>query len=278
MKKITTQIDSQNRFKVFNLKEVLKSKDLLYFMIRREVIVLYKQTVLGFLWAIIRPLFSMIVFTIVFGNLANIPSDGIPYPLFSYIALVPWNYFSTAVTKTSQSLVSNKHIFTKVYFPKIILPLVSIISGLVEFFIGFFFSIILLYYYNIIPGIDIIFLPIILFLMVIFSSAVGFWLSSLSIKYRDVSFATFFIAQLLMYAAPVVWPVSLIAEKYGLTVKYIYAIYPMAGVIEGVRSIMTGQNNIPWDIIGIGYVSSIFMFITGLWYFSRNENTYADLA
>ena len=257
-------IRPQKSWQLINFKEMLEYRDLLYFMVLRDVKILYKQTVLGFSWAIIRPLFSMIVFSIVFGGLAKLPSDGIPYPVFSYVALVPWTYFSASMTKSTQSLVQSINIFTKVYYPRLIIPLTPILSGLVDFFIALLMVGGLMAFYSILPTWNIIFLPLLVLLMVITSAGIGVWLSALAIQYRDVRYATIFLTQLLMYAAPVVWPVSLITDKFGNTAKLIYGFYPMAGVIEGFRSALLGQNPMPFDLIGVGSFSALLILLTGI--------------
>jgi len=276
--KYITVIESRPGWQLIDIKELKQYRDLLYFMVKREITVLYKQTILGFAWAIIRPVFSMIVFSVVFGNLAKVPSDGIPYPIFSYSALVPWTYFSTAMTRSTQSLVTGANIFTKVYFPRMIIPLTPVIAGLVDFAIALSVVGVLMVYYSIVPTINILYLPLLIILMVMTSAGIGMWLSALAIQYRDVGFATQFMSQLLMYAAPVVWPVSLIGEKFGHNAQLIYGLYPLAGVIEGFRSALLGHNPMPWDLIGMGSVSALVIFVSGALYFKRKERLFADVA
>jgi len=276
--KYITVIESRPGWQLIDIKELKQYRDLLYFMVKREITVLYKQTILGFAWAIIRPVFSMIVFSVVFGNLAKVPSDGIPYPIFSYSALVPWTYFSTAMTRSTQSLVTGANIFTKVYFPRMIIPLTPVIAGLVDFAIALSVVGVLMVYYSIVPTINILYLPLLIILMVMTSAGIGMWLSALAIQYRDVGFATQFMSQLLMYAAPVVWPVSLIGEKFGHTAQLLYGLYPLAGVIEGFRSALLGHNPMPWDLIGMGSISASLLFVSGALYFKRKERVFADVA
>jgi len=247
-------------------------------MVLKEVKVLYKQTILGFAWAIIRPVFSMIIFSIIFGNLAKIPSDGIPYPVFSYVALVPWIYFSTAMTKSTQSLIGGAGIFTKVYFPRLIIPLTPVIAGLVDFIIALGVVGILMTYFHIAPTWNILWLPLLVIIMIMTSAGIGMWLSALAVQYRDVRHAIQFLAQILMYAAPVVWPVSLLSEKFGDSIAFWYGLYPMAGVIEGFRSALIGTNPMPWSLIGLGALSGSILFITGAFYFRRKERIFADVA
>lgn len=277
MEKILTIIESKKKFQFFNLRELYNYKDLMYFLVLREIKVLYKQTILGFSWAIIRPLFSMVIFSIVFGGLAKIPSDGIPYPVFSYTALVPWIYFSSGLTKSSQSLIGNLNIFTKVYFPRIFIPLSPIISGIIDMLIALGLLFVLMFYYNIMLSINIIWLPLLILIMLITTSGLGFWLSALAVQFRDVRHAITFLTQLMMYSAPVVWPSSMLLEKYGENIYLLYGLYPMAGVIEGFRCALLGTSAMPWSLILIGSFSSILIFISGLIYFKSKENIFADV-
>jgi len=278
MKEVTTIIKPQTGWKLVNLKELIEYKDLFYFMVLRDVKVLYKQTILGFLWAILNPLFNMVVFSIVFGKLAQIPSDGIPYPVFSLAALLPWTYFSQALSSSTNSLVTQSGMFTKVYFPRLIIPLTPVVAKLVDFLIAFVMLIVVMAYYNIIPGYEIVFLPLLIILMILTASGIGMWLSALAIQYRDIKFAMTFMVQLLMYAAPVVWPVSLIEEKFGYTAKMVYGLYPMAGIIEGFRAALLGSRPMPWDIIMMGTITALLVFVSGVFYFRKMERVFADVA
>ena len=256
-----------------DLGELYHYKDLFYFLVLRDIKVIYKQTILGFGWAILRPFFSMIVFSVVFGRLAKIPSDGIPYPIFSYVALVPWTYFQSALTKSTQSLISGANLFTKVYFPRIFIPMTPVVAGLVDFVIAMSMVGILMAWYGIAPTWSIVFLPLMVLLMMLTATGVGMWLSVLAVQYRDVRFAVQFLAQFLMYAAPVAWPASLIPQPY----RWFYGLYPMAGVIEGFRSALLGHNPMPWDLLLPGIVSSVVIFLSGLFYFRRTERILADV-
>lgn len=271
-------IGPKKGWQVINFRELAAYRDLFYFLVLRDIKAFYKQTVLGFTWAIIRPVFSMVVFSIVFGSLAKIPSDGIPYPIFSYAALIPWTYFSTAMTTSTQSLIDMTGIFTKVYFPRLIIPLTPVLSKLVDFGISFVILFVLMAWYGIVPTINILWVPLLILLMILTASGIGMWLSALAIQYRDIPHGIQFLSQLLMYAAPVVWPVSLVSEKFGVSAKLIYGLYPMAGVIEGFRSSLIGHNPMPWDLIGIGAISAVILFLTGALYFRRKERIFADVA
>jgi lipopolysaccharide transport system permease protein len=271
-------IKPQTGWQLIDWKELFNYKDLFYFLILRDIKGLYKQTVLGFAWAIIRPLFSMVIFSIVFGKLANIDSDGIPYPIFSYAALVPWTYFSSAMTASTDSLISGSGIFTKVYFPRLVIPLTPVFAKLIDFGISFLIIFGLMIFYHITPTINILWIPLLIILMILTSAGIGMWLSALALQYRDIKHGIQFLAQLLMYAAPVVWPISLLTEKFGETVTLFYGLYPMAGVIEGFRSALLGHNPMPWDLIGIGSISAIVIFISGAMYFRKKERIFADVA
>jgi lipopolysaccharide transport system permease protein len=269
-----TIIDSRKGWQIIDWNELREYRDLFYFLVWRDVKVLYKQTVLGFSWAIIRPFFSMIVFSVVFGRLAQIPSDGIPYPLFSYAALVPWTYFSTAITSSTQSLINNTNMLSKVYFPRLVIPLTPVLAGLVDFVIASLLIGGLMVWYGISPTWNVLFLPLLIVLMVVTAAGIGLWFSALAIQFRDVRFAIQFVSQLLMYAAPVVWPVSLIPEQY----RMLYGLYPMASVIEGFRASLLGTTPMPWDLILSGSVSAIVILFSGAFYFRRMERIFADVA
>ena len=274
----TLVIKPKSGWQLINWKELVEYRDLFYFLIKRDILAIYKQTVLGFTWAIIRPVFSMIIFSVIFGGLAKIPSDGIPYPIFSYVALIPWTYFSSAMTASTQSLITGKGIFTKVYFPRLIIPLTPVLSKLVDFGIAFIILFGLMAWYRISPTINVIFLPILILLMMLTASGIGMWLSAMAIQYRDIPQGVGFLSQLMMYAAPVVWPLSLLQDKYGESVALLYGMYPMAGVIEGFRSALLGHIPMPWELIGIGTITALFMFISGAVYFKNKERIFVDVA
>ena len=269
-----TVIEPTKGWQLVNGPELLRYKDLFYFLVWKEIKVLYKQTILGLTWAIIRPLSTMVIFSIVFGKLARIPSDGVPYPLFAFVALVPWTYFSTAITSSSNSLVSNTNLLTKVYFPRLIIPLTPVLSGLVDFAIALVVLTGMMAWFRIIPAWNLIFLPFLTLLMICTASGIGMWLSALAIQYRDIKFAVPFLVQLLLYAAPVVWPVSLVPPGY----RFLYGLYPIAGVIEGFRSALLRTNPMPWDLIAMGTLSTTFLLFSGALYFRKMERVFADVA
>ena len=230
------------------------------------------------MWAVLNPVFQMVIFSVIFGSLAKISSEGIPYPIFSFTAILPFNYFSQSLSGASASLIGNAGVFTKVYFPRIIIPLTPVISKLADFFIAFLILIAMMIYYNIVPNSNIIFLPMLILLMVLSSAGIGMWLSSLSIQYRDVKFAVGFITSFLLYAAPVVFPASLVLDNFGYSYYLLYGLYPMAGVIEGFRASLLGFKPMPWDLITMGAISSVIFFISGALYFKRTERIFADVA
>ncbi len=279
-KDIVVSIEPQTSSKFIDTKELVKYKDLLYYMVLRDVTVLYKQTVLGFSWAIITPVFQIVIFSFVFGRLAGIKPDlaNMPYPIFSCLAVIPWTYFSNAVNASGQSLINTSAIFTKVYFPRLIIPLTPVFSKLVDFSISFLILIGLMIFFQYKPGLNVVFLFVPLFIIIITAAGMGFWLSSLAVQYRDFKFAMTFMIPLLMYVAPVTFPASLVLNKLGTTAYHLYALYPMVGGIEGFRSSFSSGKPMPWDLIGISAISAIVIFISGVWYFRKMEKYFADIA
>ncbi len=267
-------IEPRRGLRLVDFGELWRYRDLFYFMVWRNLKVLYKQTVLGFAWAILNPVFTMIVFSVIFGRLAKVPSDGIPYPIFTYAALLPWTYFSGSLLGASDSLTTTAPIFTKVYFPRLIIPTTPLMAKLVDFALAFSVMAALMIYYRVLPPWQVVFLPLLIALMVLSALGLGLWLSALGLQYRDVKFSIPFLTQLMMYAAPVVWPVSLIPEKYRL----LYGLYPMAGVIEGFRSALLGKNPMPWDLVGMGALSALVLVVTGALFFANRERFFADVA
>jgi lipopolysaccharide transport system permease protein len=274
MKKDLTIIEHRSGWQIVDWHELKDYRDLFYYWVWRNIKARYAQSVLGIGWAIIQPVFAMLVFTVVFGKLASIDSDGAPYAIFSFAALVPWTYFSNAFNEAAGSLVSNTNMITKIYFPRIVLPLTSVISKLLDFGISFIILIILLIGFKATPTIGVLFLPVLILIMMITASGLGMWFAALSIHYRDVKHGLHFLVQLMMYAAPVVYATSLIPEQYRL----LYAMNPMVGVIEGFRSALLATNPMPWDLITVGAAMSIIIFTIGSLYFRRMERIFADVA
>jgi len=254
------------------LAEVWKFRELLYFLTWRDIKVRYKQTALGALWAIIQPFMTMVVFSFVFGRLAKMDSEGIPYPIFNYAALLPWTYFSHSLDAASNSLVGSAHLITKVYFPRLVIPVSSVLSGLVDFAIAFFVLIGMMVFYQIQPGWAILLLPLFLLLALITALGVGLWLSALNVKYRDVRYAIPFLMQFWLFASPVVYPSSLLEQPW-LT---LYGLNPMVGVVEGFRWALLGTDP-PKGMIFISFFVSLAILISGAYYFRRIEKGFADV-
>jgi len=274
MKKDKIIIEPQTGWRFLDLAELREYRDLFYFLVWKNIKVKYAQSVLGVGWAVIQPVFSMIVFTIVFGNLAKVGSDGSPYALFSFVALVPWTYFSNSLTDTAGSLITNRSMLTKIYFPRLIFPLTSILSKLVDFAISMCVLFVLMIWFSASPTIGVVVIPYLIILMMLTAVGLGMWLSALAVQFRDIKYSLNFGVQLLMYLAPVVYPASLIPQEYRL----LYAINPLVGVIEGFRSALIGTNPMPWDFIMVGTISAIIISISGAMYFKRMERFFADVA
>jgi lipopolysaccharide transport system permease protein len=260
-------------FRFIDMGELSNYRDLLFFMIGRNIKVKYKQTVLGGLWAVIQPFFMMVVFTLFFGKLAKIPSDGIPYPIFNYTAMVAWAYFSQAISQSGNSIIGESNLLSKVYFPRIIIPLTPVLSGLLDFCIAFFVLILMMVYYHIYPTTTLVFLPVLILLMILTASGVGMILAALNAKYRDIQYTIPFLIQLWMFASPIVYPSSLIPERYRL----FYALNPMVGIIEGFRSALLRTGVFPTQMIIISSLVSLGIFLAGIVYFKQVERHFADV-
>ncbi len=256
-----------------NLSKIWAYRELLYFLVWRDVKVRYKQTVLGASWAIIQPVFTMVVFSIVFGRLAGIPSDGVPYPVFAYAALVPWTYFANAVTQASNSLVQNERMITKVYFPRVILPMSSMGVGLVDAAIAFSVLLAMLLFYGIMPSIAILALPVFILLASATALAVSLWLSALNVTFRDVRYTTTFLIQFWLFATPVAYPSSLVPDRW----RALYGLNPMAGVVEGFRWSLLGDVQAPGPLLVVSMLTVLVVLAGGLFFFSRMERTFADV-
>lgn len=254
------------------LRELWSYRELLYFLTWRDVKVRYKQTALGALWAILVPFLNMVVFAVVFGNFAKMPSDGIPYPIFSYTALLPWTYFATSLSGASNSLLGSASMITKVYFPRLIVPISSVLSGLVDFAFAFLVMVGMMIYYQSRPTIYVLLLPVFLLLALVTALGVGLWLSALNVKYRDVRYIVPFLVEFWKYATPVVYPSSLLGEPW----RTLLGLNPMAGVIEGFRWALLGSKP-PESMILVSVAVAILLFVTGAFYFRRMEKNFADL-
>jgi lipopolysaccharide transport system permease protein len=255
------------------IRDVWAYRELLYFLVWRDLKVRYKQTILGVLWAIIQPFFLMVIFSIFFGKLAKIPSEGIPYPIFAYTALLPWSYFAQSLNSCSESLVGNSHLITKVYFPRFIIPVSSILSGLVNFAISFSILLAMMFYYHIIPTSSVLLLPLFIVIAMATALGAGLWLSALNVQYRDIRYAISFLVQFWFFATPVVYPSSLVPEKWRL----FYSLNPMVGVIEGFRGALVGKGQIMGLMFIVSIIVTTLLLITGTFYFRRMEKGFADV-
>lgn len=257
-----------------NLRDLWVYRELVFFMIWRDIKVRYKQTLLGASWAVLQPFATMVIFTVFFGNLAQVPSDGVPYPIFTYVALLPWQLFSKALQDAARSLVSNRHMITKVYFPRLVLPLSSIVAGLVDFGIAFVVLLGMMVYFKTPLRIEMLALPLLLLLALVTALGVGLWLSALNVLYRDIAYVMPFLAQFWMYITPVVYPASMVPEKW----RFLYYMNPMTGVVEGFRWAFLGTlTTLPTNMIVLSVVISIVTLVTGLFYFRRMERLFADM-
>ena len=269
-----THIEPTSGWRAVDFRELWEYRDLFYFLLLRDLKGRFAQSVLGVGWAVIQPLFYMIVFTLVFSRLLGVQSDGSPYVVFSYVALVPWTYFSQSVIASTNSLIANRGMLTKVYFPRLVIPMSAVLAKLVDFAIAGLIVIILMAVYGIAPTIWVLIVPLLVVLMVLSAAGIGMWLTALAIQYRDINLGIGFGIQLLMYLSPVVYPASAVPDRY----EKIYALNPMVGVIEGFRSALLGASPMPWDLIAISTGMAILLVSSGVYYFKRMERVYADVA
>ena len=256
-----------------DLRELWAYRELLYFLIWRDIKVRYKQTVLGATWAVIQPVFMMLVFSLFFGRLAKVPSDGIPYPIFTFCALLPWQLFANALTESSNSLVGNQNLITKVYFPRLVVPISAVLGGLVDFAIAFGILLLMMAYYHIVPTWAIVTLPGFLLLAIMTALGVGLWLSALNVQYRDVRYTINFIIQFWLFATPVAYPSSIVPARW----RALYGLNPMAGVVEGFRWALLGKSDPPGALLWVSVAVVIALLIGGLFYFRRMEAQFADI-
>jgi lipopolysaccharide transport system permease protein len=255
------------------LRELWEYRELLYFLIWRDVKVRYKQTVLGAAWAIIQPFFTMVVFSVFFGRLAKIPSDGIPYPIFSYAALVPWTFFANGLNQASNSLVGHAGLIKKVYFPRLAIPIARMLAGTVDFALAFIVLLGMMLAYGLVPTVHALWLPLFLLLALITSLGVGLWLSAMNVQFRDVGYAVPFLTQFWMFATPIAYPSSLLPEPW----RTLYGINPMAGVVEGFRWALLGADTAPGPVIIVSSLAALALLVSGAFYFRRMENIFADI-
>jgi lipopolysaccharide transport system permease protein len=266
-------LEPSRGFVRLNLGEVWTYRELLYFLVWRDVKVRYKQTALGAAWAIIQPVTAMLVFSIFFGHFARMPSDGFPYPIFALAALLPWQLFAYALTESSNSLVASQSLITKVYFPRVIVPLAAVLAGLVDFAIASCVLLIMMWYYHVTPTSAVVLLPFFVALAVATALAVGLWLSSLNVKYRDVRYVIPFLTQIWMFATPVAYPSSIVPDTW----RPLLGLNPMAGVVEGFRWALLGQTHPSFPLLAVSLTTVSALLVGGLAYFRKTERTFADL-
>ena len=267
----TRRLAPTSGWQLTQIAEVWAYRELLYFLIWRDIKVRYKQTVLGAAWAILQPVLAMVVFTIFFGRLAKLPSDGIPYPVFAMAALVPWTYFATALASGSQSVVASQHVLSKVYFPRLLVPIAAVLGPLVDFAIAFAVLLALMLWYGIVPGLPVLWLPALVVLAILTAATGSVWLSALNVQYRDVRYVVPFLIQIWMFATPVPYSASIVPERWRL----LYALNPMVGVIEGFRWALVGGRS-PGAITLVSAVAVLVLLAVGVAYFRRLEGTFAD--
>ena len=255
------------------LKELWEYRELLYFLTWRDIKVRYKQTALGAAWAIIQPLFTMLVFSLFFGKLAKMPSEGIPYPLFSLAALVPWTFFANGLTQSANSLVGSSNLITKVYFPRLAIPISTVLSGVVDFFFAFLVLVAMMLYYRVMPAANTPWLAAFLLLALATSLGVGLWLSALNVEYRDVRYVVPFLVQFWLFATPIAYPSTLLPEPW----RTLYGLNPMAGVVEGFRWALLGAKTRPGPMLAVSSFAALVILVTGAYYFRRMEKTFADV-
>jgi lipopolysaccharide transport system permease protein len=268
-----TIIGPSNRGLSVNFRELWDYREMLFFLTWRDVKVRYKQTVLGAAWAVIQPFCTMVVFSVFFGNLAHIPSEGVPYPIFAYSALVPWTYFATALTQATNSLVTHERVITKVYFPRLILPISSVLGGLLDFAIAFVVLIGMMLIYGVTPTAAILTAPLFALLATATALAVGVWLSALNVRYRDIRYATPFLVQFWLFITPIAYPSSIVPDAW----RTVYGLNPLVGVVEGFRWALLGVDNISTWMLLASTLAVAFLMVSGIYYFQRTERIFADV-
>jgi len=256
-----------------NFKELWAYRELFYFLVWRDIKVRYKQTLLGVAWVVAQPLFTTVIFTLFFGILARVPSEGVPYPVFAFAGLLPWTFFSTAVTQSGNSLISNSNLITKVYFPRIIIPAAAIGGGLLDFAISFVVLVGLMLYYQVAPTWGLLLLPFLVLLVTLFAFAMGTWLSALNVKYRDVRHLLPFLLQMWMFASPVIYPPTFVPERW----RWLIILNPLTGIINGFRAAIFPQKQFNWPGLGVSCAITLFFLVYALYTFRRMEKNFADI-
>lgn len=267
------RIEPSRGWRALNIRELWQYGELLYFLAWRDIKIRYKQTALGAAWAVIQPVMTMAVFSLFFGKLANMPSDGIPYPLFAFTALVPWTYFANGLTESSNSLVSSSNLIKKVYFPRLVVPIAAVISGGVDFIIAFVVLLGMMLFYGMYPTVNVVWLPLLALLTFVTALGIGLWLSALNVQYRDVRYTIPFLTQLWLFATPIAYPSSLLSEPW----RTLFALNPMVGVVEGFRWALLGTTEAPSPMIAVSTLATLLLLVGGAFYFRRMEKTFADV-
>lgn len=271
----TLIIEPSRAFPRPNVRELWSYRGLFWFLVWRDVKVRYAQTVLGTAWAVLQPLLTMVIFSVIFGRFARIPSQGVPYPAFALAALVPWTYFSTALAGASTSLTSSTGLITKIYFPRLLIPTAAVVAGLLDLAVGLGLLGAVMLGYGIVPSpLAFVVLPLALFIMLTTLVGAGCWLAALNIQYRDVRFVVPFLVQIWLYASPVIYPLSIVPERY----RVLYSLNPMVGAIEGFRGALLGAASMPWSEIALAAAVGVALFASGTLYFRRTERVFADVA
>mgnify|MGYP001092778382 CR=1 FL=1 len=266
-------IKAKKGFFSIDLHEIWEYRELLFFLALRQIKVRYKQTIMGASWAVLQPFLTMIVFTIIFGNFAKIPSENIPYPIFSYSGLVLWTYFSTSLSQAGNSLVGNTNLVTKVYFPRLFIPTSSCLAGLLNYAVAMSIIVLMMVYYKFVPNIKIIIVPLVVLTTFILASGISYWLSSICVKYRDIRFILPFFIQLLMFTSPVIYPPNIVSEKY----RWLLYLNPMTGLINAHRASLLGYKEVNFTTLGVSIIMSLFIFVTGIIFLKNTEKGFADL-
>lgn len=267
------RIEPTKGWVALQLRELWRYRELLYFLTWRDIKVRYKQTVLGAAWAVIQPFMTMVVFSLFFGRLAQIPSDGIPYPIFSYAALVPWTFFANGLGQSSNSLVGSSNLIKKVYFPRLAIPIATILSGVIDFILAFLVLLVMMFFYGIFPTANVVWLPFFLLLALVTSLGAGLWLSAMNVQFRDVRYVVPFLTQLWLFATPIAYPSSIIPEVW----RPLYAVNPMVGVVEGFRWALLGVETRPGPMVIVSAIAAVGLLVSGAFYFRRMEKTFADV-
>jgi lipopolysaccharide transport system permease protein len=259
--------------RALGLRELWAYRELVFFLVWRDVKVRYRQTALGAAWAILQPVATMVVFSLFFGRLAEVPSDGLPYPVFSYAALVPWTFFATGLTQSANSLVASQNLIRKVYFPRLTIPLATVLAGLVDLGLSSVVLVGMILFYGIVPTANVVWLPLLVLLTAVTATGAGLWLSALNVRYRDVRYIVPFLVQFWLFATPIAYPSSLLEAPW----RTLYAVNPMVGVVEGFRWALLGADTAPGPMVTVSALASLVLLLSGLWYFRRLEATFADI-